>query len=507
MKLKPLVIAVAALTCSGVAFAGSSQAQVAQELKAVSKEMSALQHQVASLQGQVTSLKRKLHNANAADKAQDKATAKHEINKALAKRDKMREHFADFGTSVVTGPFTEKPTHYDGSQLLINTPSINGDVKLLRRRVAENKARAKYGLPPITKPHLVLSGSVQAIAQAAKPYSGKTSSDIDLTTAQMDFFAEVDPWVSGFMSFAYDNDPNSLSANRIDNSKVALDEGYITIGNLEKSSFYGSVGQMDLPFGRYSSSMVSDPVTEFVGKTKARAIVVGYHPYANDMPFGEAYVFHSASNNSNDRINGFGFQGGYKFQLEKTTGTIGAGFINNIADAEGFQSTGYGDGYFKGFNTSSAYEAIDQGVPGLDLHASFGFGPLIFLTEYVTAMRRFSSNNLTFDNDGVLNGPGARPAAFNAEATYLFKWLGKPMTFTLNYASTHQALGINLPRQRYGATYQVTLTKDMILDLELLHNINYGKSARATGEGLPAYVAKELGHGSNTLTAQLGIYF
>lgn len=526
--IKPLTIALALTGAASVAIAApASQAQLLKQMQMMNTEMQQLQHQVSTLQGQVNTLKGKLHHQKARKhyvavptptpeamrkmKASGKTFGKTGHQASSSQSGKKREKIALFGTSVVTGPFTNKPNYYDGHELVINSPSINQDVRLLELRDQERAARRAVGLPPIEHPHLVLSGALETLGQYSQPYTGGYTSDLNLATAKMDFFIELNSWVSGFMSFQYEDAPNGTSANRIDNNRIVLDQGFVTLGDFEKTPFFASIGQLYIPFGRYSSSMISSPLTEFIGKTKARALTFGYRPENYKLPYASAYVFHSASHNGDDRINGYGFQAGYRFKLKKAaSGGVGVGWINNLGDALGFQDNGLGDGYFQGFALNSSTENLANKVPGFDIHANFAVGPIIFVTEYVQALSNFAKTDLTFD------GHGAKPSALNAEATYSFHMFKRPSSFTLNYGQSRQSLGLNIPETRFGGAYQIAIARDTLLTFEYLHNINYGKKNTATGAVsanrsadamMPAYVASDLGKSSNTYSVQLGMYF
>ncbi len=526
LKVKPLVFALAAASVASVAVASpASQAQMLKEMKMMNAQMQKLQHQVSTLQGQVNSLKGKLHQrqtrkhyvavpvaspektVSASMKAHHASTNSTKAKSTPAETSaEKRKRIALFGTSVVTGPFTNTPNYFDGHELVINSPSINQDVRLLQLRQEERAIRKEVGLPPIERPHLILSGALEALGQYAQPYTGGYTSDLNLATAKMDFFAEVNSWVSGFMSFQFEDLPNGVSANRIDNNRIVLDQGFVTLGDLQKTPFYLSAGQLYVPFGAYSSSMISSPLTKFIGKTKARALTVGYHPASYMLPYVSAFVFHSASHNADDHINGYGLNAAYRFKLKKAaSGELGVSWINNLADALGFQDNGLGSGYFQGFALNSSTENISNKVPGFDVHANFAIGPVIFVTEYVQALSNFSRSDLTFD------GHGAKVSAVNAEATYSFHMFNRPASFTLNYGQSGQALGLDIPERRFGGAYQIAIARDTLLTFEYLHNINYGKgdtSMGTDGSGmLPAYVADDLGRSSNTYSVRLGMYF
>jgi hypothetical protein len=521
--LKPIVAAITAFSCSTFAYATTTQAQVDNQLQNVSSQMQKLQKEMQQLQSQVKTLKaQKVQAQQNLRRAQYRSTSSTTGSRSPHKRSRMTpkkpkhpkvfsldpqevadKQYMPFGGSVIIAPFTGVPTYYNGHELLVNSPSINEDEKLLRRRDVADALLIKEGKPIPRNPRLTLSGALAGVGQYNKTYTGDDNSSIDLTQAELDMFVEVSRWVSGLMAFSYQNAPNTLlSANRVDNSRLVLDKGFITIGNFMKSAVYGSIGQMYVPFGRYSSGMVSSPLTQFIGQTKVRAINVGYHPAGRARPYAEAYVFSGAANNNYSRVENFGLDGGYKYSNGKFSFNLGGSYINQIADALGMQDNGLPSPFFKGFAQNTTTEKLKRNVPGGDIHAVLGYGPINFNVEFVTALRRFASENMTF------NTKGARPSALNTEATFTFFMFDKPSSFTVNYGMSNQSLALGIPRYRYGATIEMAILRSTILSLEFRHDVNYGKGTTATGAELDAVPnTKALGKSDNAITAQLGVYF
>ena len=78
----------------------------------------------------------------------------------------------------------------------------------------------------------------------------KSLSTLDVPAARLDITSMISPWVNAFMALKWDTTKtNNLSVNR----------AFMTIGNLNKTPFYMTLGTMFTPFGRYSSAMVTDP--------------------------------------------------------------------------------------------------------------------------------------------------------------------------------------------------------------------------------------------------------
>ena len=191
---------------------------------------------------------------------------------------------------VAIGPYINTPIQFSGNNLIINDPKINTDVALLKLRKAAHEGMVAKGIHTEDETHhshLLLSGILEGQAQyiqfgqqGGNPGSGKngSSTDIDLSAAEIDaFLLTPSSWVSGFMSLSYDNGTDPFETNsRVMDSRLFLNNAFIMMGDFMRSPFYGSLGQMYVPFGTYASVFISSPGTKTIGRTKARAVLVGY---------------------------------------------------------------------------------------------------------------------------------------------------------------------------------------------------------------------------------------
>ena len=401
------------------------------------------------------------------------------------------------GNPVVSAPFLGPRSEYNGSDLLINSPWVNLDLHLLQQR---QKLDNYYKDHNIVAPDTLvdLSGKAEAQVTASRPYAGNRTSDIDLSGAELDINAIINKWSMGFLALSYDNSP-ATSGRRVENSRLLLDRGFMTFGNLNSSPFYATLGQVYVPFGQYATSMISDPLTKLVGRIKARAVQLGYsQQYANHTGLNAAlFTFRGDSQTSNTtRINNVGANLDYSFNFTQWNGNIAASYISNMGDSGGMQKNGASTG-FTGF---SGNQVLNHRVPGLDVRGSLGIGSFTFLTEYVTAMRDFALSNLSFNNNG------ARPKALHVEGIYNFPIWGKPSLIALGYDQTKDALALLLPEQRYIAAFSTSIWKDTIESLEFRHDINYGAGNSATGQN-QAVIPSGLGHSSDNVILQVGVYF
>lgn len=504
---RTLVVALSTIGCaSSIAFGAAVSDDSAANLQRMQTQINGLQKQVKRMETKLSSKKA----------AQGEVTPSTDISasdtqgilqSSLPTQETFEKHLGD---SVVIAPFVNKPTFYSGGQLVVNAPSINEDMKLLLRRYLNEIALLKNGKDGnIPSPRLVLSGKLEAQAIGTSPYYNPYSTDIDLSGAELDTLAEVTPWVNAFLALAYDNNPTNYSRGldnrRTSNSRIYLDKGFITIGNFHQSSFYGSIGQMFVPFGRYESSMISSPLTKFIGKTKARAISISYVSQPKDnhiTPYARVFGFKGDTKTGNDNLaKQYGADAGLWYGNSTWNGDMGASYIANLADAEGMQDNGVGTiTSFRGYDRSDV-QNLSHYVPGVSVHTNLAYTQYNLIAEYVTALTQFGQNNMTF------NTHGAKPSALNVEGAYSFTLYRHPSTFGLGYGLSNQALALNIPQQRYSAVFATTFLTNTTFSLEYRYDKNYGKNDVATGGNLAGYDEKALGKHDNVITAEIGVYF
>ncbi len=503
MKLKPLVLSLmSGMLLTSHAFAATNDQQVDELITKINSRTQSLEQQVKDLQQQIRVLKQKQGKLNRKQVVSNKEPQPVLAVEPKDKNSILQRYWG--GTPVVTSPFLGEHSAFDGSDLIVNMSSINQDLRLLQQwQMLENEL-AKTGKQIPTAPMIELSGKIEAQAVAAKPYVGKKTADIDLSGLELDVSASINPWASGFMAINYDNSSLSTPATRTSNSNLFVNKAFLTLGNLNQLPVYLTAGQFQVPFGQYSSFMVSSPLTVSVGRTKARALLLGYHPKEDKGLYGSLFTFKGDSSTASNsgRVNQWGANVAYDFVGQGYKFTLGSSYINNMADAAGMQSNGLSGG-FTGFGANSNTEILQNRVPGVDVQGKLTVGSMVFLGEYLTATRSFNMADMTYNNQG------AKPSAMNLEAAYLFNIAGKPSSFALGYGQTGEALALALPKQRYSAVWNYSYWKNTIASLEYRHEIAYGAGDIASGKNIAMNYTNMpmLGNKSDTLLAQFGIYF
>lgn len=424
------------------------------------------------------------------------------------------------GKSFVSiGPYVNIPVQFSGDNLIINDPKINTDVALLKLRKAAHEGMVKRGIhteEDTHHSHLILSGNLEGVAQyiqygkqngVGSAGNNGSSSNFNLSNAEIDaYLLTPSPWVSAFMSIAYDDSlDKTISNSKVMNSRLYLNNGFIIIGDFLRSPLYATLGQMYVPFGTYSSVFVSTPLTKRLGRTKVRAVLMGYQQQTENAFYTALYAFQGDSHGSaTSRINNGGINLGYRFYIASMEmgGDFGAGWIGNIADSVGMQDTG-NQPMFNGFGGPTPFgnEKIVHRVPALDLRGKLSIrDSLDFIAEYVGVTTAFNPNDLSFQTHG------ARPWAVNAEAAYTFKILSKPTSIGVGYSQAIEALALGMPAKRYGMVLNTSIWHNTLQSIEVRHDINYSQSKTATGSGvLP--LTTGLGIYDNVVTLEFDVYF
>lgn len=413
------------------------------------------------------------------------------------------------GDTVTTSPYIGIRSAFNASDLIVNVSSMNEDLRFLQEQLKLANLLKNQHLPYVDHPVIELSGDVVGQAYWAQSYHGPSRHDINLTNTRFDVFAHASEWAMGYISFNYDNagvdELLQGSGFRLGNSRIFLERAFLTIGNLQYSPVYFSLGQMYVPFGRYATSAVTTALTTALGQTNTRAALLGV---SYEGFYGSAYGFRGDSDVKSTGINQWGLNAGYRYTCNDISAEAGAGYIANIADATGAQRTGNFDrDEFSGFGVSRQTEKLRHRVPAYDLHTELGYQSFGFNAEYIAATRHFATGDLDF------NGRGARPTALHVEANYRFELGAFPAAVAAAYDRSHDALALNLPKDSYIGTFNISLWKNTIQSLEYRHDENYrgrdnsaGLAPSPGGTAITAPGPRGGGH-RNLFLAQIGVYF
>ena len=407
------------------------------------------------------------------------------------------------GMPVVSSPYLGARPAFDGSDYIVNISSINRDIRLMEQRRRLYRAVDRLGYPLPNLPIVAISGKVEPLATVGRRYVGPAQGDVTLGSNELDIAASLNDKVQAYMGIAYDASPPAMSHQRAANSSFNLNMGFVNIGDLDESPYYFTAGQIYVPFGRFSSAMVSAPLTMLVARTKARPFILGYKSQGAAGPFAAIYGFSGDTTSGSSGVGGVNL--GYTFNSYHGGGEVGASFISSLDNAGGMQSTGsVPRTTFGGFGSlANGSEAVKK-TPGVGVHGSVSFERYNITGEWVTATQPFRANDLSF------NGKGAQPQAAQLEGGITFMLFDRPSSVAAGYQWTSETLALNLAAQRVSAVYNMSIWKDTVESIEYRHDMDYSRNYVANGAAPVGSVNQNTvgtGGSSDTVLIQIGVYF
>jgi hypothetical protein len=540
MKFKSMFVA-CIFAVSSLHGASSSDTKLASQIQALQEQTNALQHQLAQLQHQLIQqkqLKHRLANKGTTHGHQTDYIAK--ITKRPKQITKLKHHYekqngihespvsvhvlddhpesVEFyptaliaehnvvtfiaGTPVITAPYLGSRPSFDGSDYIVNISSINRDVRLMQQRRKLYRAFHTMGYSSPDSPIIALSGKAEPVGSIGRSYSQNVSSDWDLGSAELAGAAALNHMVEAFISLDYDPSPYAFSNQRISNSSVGLGMGFINIGDLDRSPLYLTAGQIYAPFGRFSSMMISTPLTTILGRTKTRPAILGYQFQGDSGPYAAVFGFRSDTTLDDTGVGGVNL--GYIFSSDKLNGEFGASFISSINNTNGMQATGARPTLFGGFGSINNGNEAVKPVPAIDLHGILRFDRYNLTAEWVRTTQKFRTQDLSF------NAHGAEPQALQLEAAATFMAFHKPSSFALGYQWSKETLALRIPHRRFSGVFNISIWRDTVESLEYRHDIDFKQNQFGNGAAPPWLINSNTygtGQSADTVLARIGVYF
>jgi hypothetical protein len=278
-----------------------------------------------------------------------------------------------------------------------------------------------------------LRGLIEVEGSIVHAEGGNEEDDLRLCTVQIGLEAELTPWLGGHVTGLWEGD---------DTEPMEVDEAVLILTSPWK---FGEqtpgldLGRQYLPFGRFHSNMISDPLTLDLGETHTTSTVLSMDGTLWTAKVG---AFEGSVDDRDDGIDS------WVAAVEVTPRegvTLGASWISDLAesDAELVQD-----------------EALYRDeVPGWSVFAVIQHGPCGLTAEYLAAAKNFGQEQV--DGGGDLSG--RRPEAWNIELSW------QPAERLQLAARYEAARDYQDNVNRCGATVSYGLCDFALLAFEYLH--------------------------------------
>lgn len=280
--------------------------------------------------------------------------------------------------------------------------------------------------------------------------SDEDSSDISLATVELGVDIAIVDHVTGSVLLLFEEGEGTID----------VDEAFIMYDGEEDSPLFARGGMFYVPFGDFSSNMISDPLTLEIGETRDSAVEIGF---TQGGFYSSVYVFNGDIDEAGDdsHIDNFGVNVGYGMENDDFSMDIGMCYINNILDSDGLGDA-FEDEMGEAEEGGNTLE-LDEYVGGFGAHVVVGVAGFSVIGEYIAAMD---------DPEYVLNGVKEKAeaiSAWNMEVGYTFELSGKETTVGVAYQGSDDA-GDLIPETRYMGVIGIGVLEGTSVALEYLHD-------------------------------------
>jgi hypothetical protein len=282
------------------------------------------------------------------------------------------------------------------------------------------------------------------------------ASDLVLATVELGIDAKLTEQVSGHVLLLWEED---------ETEPIDVDEAFILFDGGNDAPVWVRAGKMYVPFGNFSSNMISDPLTLEIGETNESAVEAGVR--MGDF-YALVYAFNGDVDEAGDEnhIDNFGAQVGYALEQDNFSLDASISYINNLADSDGWED-----------ELDDLDTELDDYVGGLGMHAAVEAGAFNIIGEYILALDdpEYVVDNSVEERDAI--------EVWNFEVGYAFTLFNKAALVGVayqgsnngdsfmpeGYASADEDLDF-IPQDRYMFTIGAEILPYTSLALEYLHD-------------------------------------
>ncbi|MDH5183006.1 MAG: LbtU family siderophore porin [Gammaproteobacteria bacterium] len=218
----------------------------------------------------------------------------------------------------------------------------------------------------------------------------------------------------------------------------------------EDSNWSLRAGDIYIPFGKFDSYMVSDPLTLSLGETREAAIQYAFT--ASNLSTS-IYLFNGSNNVSGkSALNNFGLQ----FTHASAFMAIAFGYIDDIGDSNAMQNA---------INTQLGSNNTSSKVAGQSMALDLKMGAITFNTELVSAVSAFQA--------GQLEAAAVQPLTISSELAYHFHIAGNESVVAIGSQSSKDANALGIPKSRLLLGWYNALQEDVHWILQASQDTDY----------------------------------
>ncbi len=312
------------------------------------------------------------------------------------------------------------------------------------------------GVGHMINSYVDFNGLIEVAGSSGKNFADESESRFELATVELGFVGKMTDWATAHLTFLYEEGGDD---------KVLVDDAHIFIGNLDTFPVYINVGRQYVPFGNFTSNMISDPLTLEIAETRETALQLGF---AANGVYGSVFAFNGDTNEAggDNRIEQYGANLGYTLEQDNFALDVGVSYMNSMGDSDGLSSL---------LKEQNLLES--DYVDGFGAYAVSSLGPVKLIGEYITALDTFE------------DAAQSKPMAFNLEAAYAFSLGRIESTIALAYQGTDDMAGI-LPESRILGSLALGIFNSTTLAFEYAHDEDFDKADGGTNESADSFTGQ-----------------
>ncbi|MDZ4184497.1 MAG: LbtU family siderophore porin [Desulfuromonadales bacterium] len=283
---------------------------------------------------------------------------------------------------------------------------------------------------------LSFSGLIKVEADYSKSKGTDAVSDLKLATLQLSAEAQLNKQVGGHVILLYEEEGGD-DALKVDEAVITLHLPQHLLGQDPTLD----LGKLYLPFGKFNSAMISDPLTLDLGETQNSAAVFGL---GGDLWSLRVGLFNGETEQNDDTIDSFVAA----FEITPVAGvSFGASYLSDLAES--------------GAGLVADPILYDSSVAAASAFASLAFGGVGLEGEIVTALTDFDTALIGLPDTDLT---GKRPLAWQTQLSW------RPSEVLQLAARVEGAKDYQDEITRYGATVSYGLTKGAVIAMEYLYS-------------------------------------
>ena len=291
-----------------------------------------------------------------------------------------------------------------------------------------------------------MTGLMQIDVAHVSPEHGDDTSDVTAHKLELGLEAQINDWVRGDILIKHEESTDNDGELKVENVRLTVAD--------PDGPWFVEAGQYVLPFGVFSSYMLTDPLTKALGETLDSAVLVGATAGALT---GSVYAFQG---DQQDTITNFGASAQLNLESEAATFFAQLSYLSDLAETNAIVDGGW------------VSPGVDK-VGAWMLSAELGLGDFHFVAEYLAAM------------DGFDDAGGDKPRVYNLEAAYDFAAMGKDAYVALGFQGARDAENAvwELPEKRRLGTVAMEIFDDTWLGLEYKQDKDFAGDKETTVTG------------------------